>query len=379
METSNNTAYVMTLVNENVFQKNVTLHPDTISVEKARAILEKQGALVAKSLSMQEQSSFAAAMERIPDQYFFQLRYFDHIMIGDEKAASTRSNYKNYVGRYMTWNNWFTQGDTLLNVTTDHLRLYRSTVLSGIKNTTVNQQMSAVNQFFEDVCSMHIKLNSMNTEMFMPLVPSREQVRKMFQGCCTPVGKLIMILLSQCGLRVRELIELHPSDFHFDGGASGSIPYVYVRPMKTHRDRWVWLPDIGVKAYRDYINSFGKGHAPKGEDFLFPGRKPGMPLSEATVENRLALMQENLGWEGPFFTPHSLRHYFGRSLYLNGLTAEEIAQMMGHSKISSTYVYMRSAVLDVTLQKLADMKGKPPVSEFGLKVRSAYRDSPINL
>jgi len=35
-------------------------------------------------------------------------------------------------------------------------------------------------------------------------------------------------------------------------------------------------------------------------------------------------------------------------------------------------------VLDVTLQKVTAMKGKPPVSEFGLQVRSTYRLSPWN-
>ena len=379
MATSNNSAsYVVSLVNAAEFQKTVPLHPNTISEEKITALLSTQGALVAKTLPLEKQQAFNASLETVPEEYRFQLRYFDNTLLGDGKASSTRSNYLNYTSRFMAWNNWYTQSDSLLNVTTDHLRLYRSTVLSGLKKTSANQQMCALNHFFENVCSKHVKLDSMRTEMFMPLVPNRQQVRQMFRGCCTPVGRLIMILLSQCGLRVSELVTLHPSDFHFNGGSTGDIPYVYIRPMKTHRDRWVWLPDVGVAVYQEYIRSFGQSHAPKGEDFLFPGKKPGTHMTSATVENRLRLLQMNLGWEEEYFSPHSLRHYFGRSLFLNGLTAEEIAQMMGHSKLSSTYVYMRSAVLDVTLQKVANMKGKPPVSEFGLQIRSAYRHSPLN-
>ena len=378
MQTNENTSYVISVVNATEFQRTVPMHPQVISVEKATDILQKQGALVAKALPMDALDPFTDSLNHIPADYLFQLRYFDNTMLGDEKSPSTRNNYLNYTARFMTWNNWQTHGDSLLNVTTDHLRLYRSTALSGLKKSSTNQQMCALNHFFENVCSKHIKLDSMRAEMFMPLVPNREQIRKMFHSCATPVGRLILILLSQCGLRVGEMLALRPSDFCFNGGCNGDIPYIYIRPMKTHRDRWVWLPDVGVKAYTDYINSFGKGHAPKGEDFLFPGKKSGVPMTSATVENRLRLLQAQLGWEDPYFSPHSLRHYFGRSLFLNGLTAEEIAQMMGHSKLSSTYVYMRSAVLDVTLQKVASMKGKPPVSEFGLQVRSAFRSSPEN-
>lgn len=378
MKATNNNDYVVSVVNAAEFQKTVPMHPQALSVNKAEDIFQRQGALVAKTLSMEKLEQFSASQQALPEDYLFQLRYFDNTMIGDEKSASTRSNYLNYTARFMTWHNWQTQGDSLLNVTTDHLRLYRSTVLAELKKSSTNQQMCALNHFFENVCSKHIRLDSMRTEMFMPLVPNRQQVRQMFHGCITPVGRLILILLSQCGLRVSELLALRPSDFHFDGGSNGNIPYVYIRPMKAHRDRWVWLPDVGVKAYNAYIQSFIRGHAPKTNDFLFLGRKPGTAMTSATVENRLRLLQEQLGWKGPLFSPHSLRHYFGRSLFLNGLTAEEIAQIMGHSKLSSTYVYMRSAVLDVALQKIANMKGKPPVSEFGLQVRSAYRFSPSN-
>ena len=375
MATSNNSAsYVVSLVNMTDFQKTVPLHPKTLSAEKASKLFSSQGALVAKTLQGEDLQKFTASMGSIPDEYQFQLRYFDNTLLGDEKAASTRQNYLNYTGRFMVWNNWYTQGDSLLNVTTDHLRLYRSTALAELKKTSANQQMCALNHFFENVCARQIKLDSMRTDMFMPVVPNREQVRKMFRGCSTPVGRLVLVLLSQCGLRAGELVNLRPSDFHFDGGTTGCIPYIYIRPMKTHRDRWVWLPEVGVTAYQEYLRSFGR-HAPKGEAFLFPGKKTGAHMTVATLENRLRLLQVTLGWEDEFFTPHSLRHYFGRSLYLNGLTAEEIAQIMGHAKISSTYVYMRSAALDVTLQKVANMKGKPPVSEFGLQVRSAYRHS----
>ena len=378
MKTTDNDAYVVSVINAAEFQKTVPMHPQSLNVDKATDVFQKQGALVAKTLSMEKLDQFTSSLKKLPEDYLFQLRYFDNTMIGDGKTSSTRNNYLNYTARFMTWYNWEAQGESLLNVTTDHLRLYRSTALAGLKKSSINQQMCALNHFFENVCSKHVKLDSMRTEMFMPLVPNRQQVRQMFRGCATAVGRLILILLSQCGLRISELLALRPSDFHFDGGSNGNIPYVYIRPMKTHRDRWVWLPDIGVRAYNEYIHSFVRGHAPKAEEFLFPGKKAGTAMTSATVENRLRLLQEQLGWEGPFFSPHGLRHYFGRSLFLNGLTAEEIAQMMGHSKLSSTYVYMRSAILDVTLQKVAAMKGKPPVSEFGLQVRSAYRFSSQN-
>ncbi len=295
MKNTDDNAYVVSVINATEFQKTVPMHPQTLSIEKAENVFQKQGALVAKTLSMDKLEQFSASLDALPKDYFFQLRYFDNTMIGDEKTSSTRKNYLNYTARFMTWHNWQTQGASLLNVTTDHLRLYRSTALSGLKKSFINQQMCALNHFFENVCAKHVKLDSMRTEMFMPLVPNRQQVRQMFRGCATPVGRLILILLSQCGLRVSELLALRPSDFHFDGGSNGNIPYVYIRPMKTHRDRWIWLPDIGVKAYNEYIHSFIRGHAPKAEDFLFPGKKPGAAMTSATVENRLRLLQEHLG------------------------------------------------------------------------------------
>ncbi len=189
MKSSENNTYVVSVINTAEFQKTVPMHPQSLSAEKATGVFQKQGALVAKTLSMEKLDQFASSLKKLPEDYLFQLRYFDNTMIGDDKTASTRSNYLNYTARFMTWYNWQAQGESLLNVTTDHLRLYRSTALTGLKKSSMNQQMCALNHFFENVCSKHVKLDSMRTEMFMPLVPNRQQVRQMFRGCATPAGR----------------------------------------------------------------------------------------------------------------------------------------------------------------------------------------------
>ena len=66
MNTANDNAYVVSVINAAEFRKTVPMHPQSLSVEKAWDVFQRQGALVAKTLSMDKLEQFSAALDALP-------------------------------------------------------------------------------------------------------------------------------------------------------------------------------------------------------------------------------------------------------------------------------------------------------------------------
>ncbi len=69
---SQNNAYVVSVINAAEFQKTVPMHPQSLSTEKATGVFQRQGALVAKTLSMEKLDQFTSSLEKLPEDYLFQ-------------------------------------------------------------------------------------------------------------------------------------------------------------------------------------------------------------------------------------------------------------------------------------------------------------------
>ena len=76
---------------------------------------------------------------------------------------------------------------------------------------------------------------------------------------------------------------------------------------------------------------------------LFPGEKPGEPITPRTVQRAFHEAATRAGLVGRI-TPHTLRHSFATHLLEMGVDIRVIQQLLGHRNINSTARYTQVAI-----------------------------------
>jgi site-specific recombinase XerD len=129
------------------------------------------------------------------------------------------------------------------------------------------------------------------------------------------------------GLRIREACSLRSDDI------DSKRKLIHVRDGKRARDRYVMLPD----RLRDFLREYFRQVRPPGPH-LFPGGKPGRPITPCAVRRALAKGIRKAGIKKRV-TPHVLRHSFATHLLESGTDIRTIQAVLGHASIRSTMRY----------------------------------------
>ncbi|WP_136467919.1 site-specific tyrosine recombinase XerD [Flagellimonas onchidii] len=156
-------------------------------------------------------------------------------------------------------------------------------------------------------------------------------------------NRAILETLYGCGLRVSELINLKLSDLFFDEG------FINVTG-KGNKQRFVPISSINKKyinIYRSEIRVHLKVEK-EHQDFLFLNRR-GKQLTRAMIFTIIKRLAEEIDLKKNI-SPHTFRHSFATHLLENGADLRAIQQMLGHSSITTTEIYMH-----VNRQHLADI------------------------
>lgn len=156
-------------------------------------------------------------------------------------------------------------------------------------------------------------------------------------------NRAILETLYGCGLRVSELIGLKLSDLFFEED------FIKVTG-KGNKQRFVPISAINKKYINIYKNEI-RIHLPiqkEHQDFLFLNRR-GKQLSRAMIFTIIKRLAEKIG-QKKNISPHTFRHSFATHLLENGADLRAIQQMLGHSSITTTEIYMH-----VNRKHLADV------------------------
>ena len=99
---------------------------------------------------------------------------------------------------------------------------------------------------------------------------------------------------------------------------------------------------------------------PKEERWLFPGRKPGEPLTPRQV-NRLFHETADAAGIKKAVNLHALRHSFATHLLERGTDIRVIQALLGHDKLETTARYTRVAtgMISVVASPLDDLSKLP--------------------
>ncbi|MBP5276812.1 MAG: site-specific tyrosine recombinase XerD [Lachnospiraceae bacterium] len=146
--------------------------------------------------------------------------------------------------------------------------------------------------------------------------------------------KAMLELLYATGIRVSELISLENSDINL------SMDFIKIRDLKKER-----LIPFGTKAHNaltEYILNSRDVLLENNESDYFFVNCSGSQMSRQGFWKLIKTYTKMAGIEADI-TPHTLRHSFAAHLVENGAELKAVQEMLGHSDISTTQIYLSNA------------------------------------
>ena len=173
----------------------------------------------------------------------------------------------------------------------------------------------------------------------VPLVMSQDETKRLLAVAANRKVRLLLSLAYGAGLRVGEVVRLKVK--HIDKAQM----IIRVEQSKGRKDRLVMLSPEMLTLLHEWwkvrTTRYDQG-VPVQERWLFPGRRPGLHLTERQVDRLFHETVDAAGIKKAVHL-HTLRHSFATHLFDRGVDIRTIQALLGHSKLETTARYTRVA------------------------------------
>lgn len=258
----------------------------------------------------------------------------EHYLAQLEKDMELRGfsgNSKDYYFRHVEafLKHWVKSPET---ATENDLRDYLYHMLTALKRnpSTVNQCNTALRFFYQVTLNRTLNLRAIprfNTGFRLPATLTQDEVGRIISACENLKHKAVLMTLYGSGIRLHELINLKVGDI------DSANMRLFINQGKGKRDRYALLSKANVHILREYYRSY------RPKEWLFEGRKAGDQYTTRSVQCLVSQYAKAAGIEKKV-SPHAFRHSFATHLLENGYDILQIKQLMGHSSMASTMVYL---------------------------------------
>ena len=228
---------------------------------------------------------------------------------------------------------------------------YRDSLLAEKKPTTVQTYMVTVRLFFRWAAQEGLypnvadkvkgaKLDKAHKKDALTANQARTILQAIDRG--TLAGKrdyAILSLMMGGGLRTIEVSRANLEDL---GTAGGSAALYIQGKGRDEKTDYVKLPQPVEAAIRDYLKARGKA---EGKEALFTStsnNNAGQALTTRSISGIVKSHMRAAGFNSERLTAHSLRHTAGTLNLLHGGTIQETQQLLRHSNINTTMIYLHN-------------------------------------
>ena len=213
----------------------------------------------------------------------------------------------------------------------------------GKATSTISRNLASIRSFYQYLLLNKVvdvdptmNLESPKTEKKLPSILSLKEIDTLLNQPeeDSPKGvrdKAMLELLYATGIRVTELISLNISDVNINMG--------YIRCSGSNKERTIPIGSIALKALKDYIDSHQELFSTAKEDSPLFMNVQGKRLTRQGFWKIIKSYTKKANIHKKI-TPHTLRHSFATHLIQNGADLKSVQEMLGHSDISTTQVYM---------------------------------------
>jgi len=167
-------------------------------------------------------------------------------------------------------------------------------------------------------------------EFKLPHYLTKEEVLKLVESCRSTKQRAIVETFYGSGIRLEELRMLKLTDIESKNNR------IVVRCGKGRKDRYTLLPKRLVETLRNYYRM----QQQKPRTYLFEGQKMGEPLHSRSIQHSVVMAYQNAGLSAKGHKVHALRHSFATHMLDAGADIHTIKELLGHSDIKTTMVYL---------------------------------------
>ena len=214
--------------------------------------------------------------------------------------------------------------------------IYNRIKKDNISVSTINQIISAwrivyvhlLNKEWEGFRIMRPRRNKK-----LPEVLSQQEARSLVESPRNLKHRAMLYLMYSTGIRRNELLSLKVSDI------DSTRMVVNIRQGKGKKDRQVILHPKVLGILREYY----KRYRPK--DYLFEGYGVEKGYSAPSLVNIIKKNAKKAGITKNI-SVHTLRHCFATHMLEKGANLKVIQQLMGHTSLKTTSIYLSLAHID---------------------------------
>lgn len=244
----------------------------------------------------------------------------------EERSRSTRGQYIREIRRFLNW-------AEMQEVAKETVIRYKEKLQEEYQAASVNVKLSAVNGFFGFLGRPELKVRQLKIQKKVYCSREQELTRKEYL-CLVKTAesrgneKLSLILQSICatGIRVSEL-QFITVESVCQGEASIHL---------KGKNRVVLLP---AKLRRSLKRFAGQQNIVSGPVFV---TRSGKPLDRSNIWKMMKSLCRWAGVDDMKVFPHNLRHLFARCFYSAEKDLAKLADLLGHSSINTTRIYIIS-------------------------------------
>lgn len=256
------------------------------------------------------------------------LQQFENYLRYEEKAEATISKYLHDVSEMMAY-----MGDSEINK--DLLIQYREDISAKCRAQTVNGKLSAVNAFLKFMDLEEYRIKFLKVQKRSYLDEKRElnesDYRRLLETARRQ-GKTqlyhLMLVLYGTGIRISELSYVTVEAINH-GNAEICMKGKY---------RVIIFPKKLVKRLKEYIKALNIKSG-----YVFRTRT-GRNLDRSNVCHALKRLCKDARVESSKVFPHNFRHLFAKSFYSIEKNLAHLADVLGHSSIETTRIYVAGSI-----------------------------------
>lgn len=216
----------------------------------------------------------------------------------------------------------------------------------GMSTATVSRNIASVKAFFLYLLKQGVisedpseTLKPPKIEKKTPMILTIEEINLLLEqpNGTTPKeirDKAMLELLYATGMRVSELINLKVDDVN--------LSMNYLQCHDESKDRIIPFTNETKEALENYLENAREVMCKDEQQFLFTNCQ-GSPMTRQGFWKIIKYYSAKAGIKKDI-TPHTIRHSFAMHLVNNGADLKSVQEMLGHSDISTTQIYMKTNV-----------------------------------
>ena len=246
---------------------------------------------------------------------------------GEERSAATIEKYRRDVAQFAAW-----LGENQLEKEAG-VRWKAHLLAQGCEPSTVNGKLTALDRFLHFLGQADCKVKHLKIQRQLFREDGRELTRREYDQLLaaarsTGRERLALLMESICGtgIRVSEVKYLT-----VDAARCGKVEVALKGKIRA-----ILLPG---KLCRKLLKYAGKNKIASGEIFL---TRSGASLSRKQIWRDMKALCQRAGVAPSKVFPHNLRHLFARTFYRVCRDVAKLADVLGHSSIETTRIYLLS-------------------------------------